>query len=270
MRTIFVTSTLLILFSIACVCNAGPMAEDDFKAVLRSIRGKHLCKVCIPGRGIRVRTFLEKRCVPNRRIVRCIKRAVFPKLYKVKVEEGLRCSCNNSPRKMRPRRTRKPRPTFIIPTTEVPQVPEVPEVPDATSPTPLPSMIPIPSVPKIPIVESPSSVPSSIPVMESASPSMIPVQVECDTMQRSGGRGTMMLEVNLGQTSGTFPLTYMMFGIPDALEVFYEGELIYTTGGPVTGTDTVEIEFNGSSPSVIVIITAPNASTAWRLLIGCP
>lgn len=79
-----------------------------------------------------------------------------------------------------------------------------------------------------------------------------------------------MLEVNLGKTSGKFSVTYMMFSIPDELEVFYEGELIFTTSGPVRGTDTVEIDFNGSESTVLIVVSAPNTSTVWRLLIGCP
>ncbi len=66
----------------------------------------------------------------------------------------------------------------------------------------------------------------------------------CPTTQRSGGQGVTTLNVGLKKTSYTFDVSYQMYTIPDKLELFYEGNVIFTTGGLVSGRRTVSVTFS--------------------------
>lgn len=92
----------------------------------------------------------------------------------------------------------------------------------------------------------------------------------CPTTQSSGGQGTTTLTVDVLANQGSFPVVYNMFGIPDQLEIFYEGSLVFTTGGLVSGSQSVGVSFGpGTSTFVQVVLTAPLDDTAWTLAVGC-
>jgi hypothetical protein len=92
----------------------------------------------------------------------------------------------------------------------------------------------------------------------------------CQTNASSGGQGAFTHVYDMGRDSGTFELTYQMFTIPDRLEVkSSSGTTLFTTGGLVSGSKTVQIPFSGGR-LVFVIVTAPTSGTAWDYTIGCP
>lgn len=92
----------------------------------------------------------------------------------------------------------------------------------------------------------------------------------CQTQQSSGGQGAFSNTYDLGRDSGTFQLTYEMYNIPDRLQVLSStGQVLYTTGGLVSGGNTVQIPFSGGR-IVYVVISAPTSGTAWDYTLGCP
>ena len=93
----------------------------------------------------------------------------------------------------------------------------------------------------------------------------------CPTTQESGGQGTTILTVDLLSSSGTFEVYYQMYTIKDALEIKYEGNTIFSTGGVVSGsaTTSVTLPAGGSSTLVEVTIDAPEAGTAWDVSVSC-
>ena len=92
----------------------------------------------------------------------------------------------------------------------------------------------------------------------------------CQTNASSGGQGAFTHVYDMGQESGTFELSYNMYSIPDRLEVKgSDGTSLFSTGGLVSGTDTVQVSFSGGR-MVYVIVTAPTDGTAWDYSIGCP
>ena len=94
---------------------------------------------------------------------------------------------------------------------------------------------------------------------------------DCENFVQSGGYGLTSSVINMGQTQGVAELTYSMYGIPDEIEVFYEGERIYWSEGLVSGTHTVSLEFGpGDSQTLMVVIRAPNSGTAWEFELECP
>lgn len=94
----------------------------------------------------------------------------------------------------------------------------------------------------------------------------------CNQTALSGGEGTTTTVHQLGITGPTsFQLTYDMVFQPDQLEVFYEGNLIYTTGGFVSGTNTVTVNVPvGTATTVTVTVSAPEPGTVWSYTVFCP
>jgi hypothetical protein len=92
----------------------------------------------------------------------------------------------------------------------------------------------------------------------------------CPTTQVSGGQGVTTRNVDLLVRSGTFTVTYNMYSIPDQLDISYEGETIYTTGGLVSGTGSQAVTYAGNSTTISVLLTAPNSGTAWEFSVQCP
>jgi hypothetical protein len=93
---------------------------------------------------------------------------------------------------------------------------------------------------------------------------------QCPSTQTSGGQGTTVLAINLLKASGTFPVSYEMYQIPDQLYITYEGTRIFDTGGLVSGSRKVNVTYSGSSTLILVTLFAPNSGTAWDISIGCP
>ena len=92
----------------------------------------------------------------------------------------------------------------------------------------------------------------------------------CRTQQSSGGQGTFTNSYDMGRDAGSFDLSYQMYNIPDRLDVRGStGQLLYSTGGLVSGGQTVSIPFSGGR-IVHVLISAPTSGTVWDYDIGCP
>jgi hypothetical protein len=53
--------------------------------------------------------------------------------------------------------------------------------------------------------------------------------VKSPTTQTSGGQGTTVLNIDMLQKSGKFPVQYQMYTIPDQLSIKYEGILMLDT-----------------------------------------
>jgi hypothetical protein len=93
---------------------------------------------------------------------------------------------------------------------------------------------------------------------------------KCPSTQQSGGQGLTVLNIDMLRPSGTFPVSYQMYGIPDSLSIEYEGNTIFNTDGLVSGSNSANVNFNGTSTIVQVTIDAPLSGTAWDVFVGCP
>ena len=92
---------------------------------------------------------------------------------------------------------------------------------------------------------------------------------KCPTTQTSGGQGTTVLNIDMLRKSGTFPVEYQMYTIPDQLSVEYEGLPLLDTG-LVSGYGSASVFFNGTSQKIKLTINAPFSGTAWDVFVGCP
>lgn len=96
---------------------------------------------------------------------------------------------------------------------------------------------------------------------------------KCSSTTTSGGQGTTVFEVDMKKTSGTFVLQYNMLGVPDKLEAWHEGALIFTTGGLVSGKRTIPVSYGSQSAKstiVTVQVSAPRGGTWWHVTLSCP
>lgn len=96
---------------------------------------------------------------------------------------------------------------------------------------------------------------------------------QCPAESFSGGQGFQSYAVNLKKKQGTFIFSYEMYQNPDQSDIYYEGSLIYSTGGLVSGSKTVPVKFGSAkSKSTIISINmiAPNAGTQWVFTVTCP
>ncbi|HYG67499.1 MAG TPA: hypothetical protein VD838_07555 [Anaeromyxobacteraceae bacterium] len=66
-------------------------------------------------------------------------------------------------------------------------------------------------------------------------------------------------------------ITYEMFGVPDRLDAYYNGVLVATTGGPVSGSGTLTFEYPALRRKKNLTITITGGSgTAWIYTVSCP
>lgn len=93
----------------------------------------------------------------------------------------------------------------------------------------------------------------------------------CQTELPSGTQGVFTEVHDLGRDSGTFPLTYRMYGVPTGLEVrSSSGTVLFSTGGLVSDeVATVNIPFSDGR-IVFIVLSAPNADSHWKYSVGCP
>ena len=95
--------------------------------------------------------------------------------------------------------------------------------------------------------------------------------VNCSGSAGSGGQGTNFTDVViLGSGAGTVNISYNMYSIPDQMDVYYNGNLVATTGGLVSGSSVLSFYYPGGSSSCTVRMYAPNSGTAWDYNVACP
>jgi len=93
----------------------------------------------------------------------------------------------------------------------------------------------------------------------------------CNSEARAGGDGITVFNVELGTNGGTFTAFYQMYRVPDSMVIEYEGNVIFTTGGLVSGSATIPVTYGpGTSTQITVTMTGSNSGTVWEARIDCP
>jgi subtilisin-like proprotein convertase family protein len=86
----------------------------------------------------------------------------------------------------------------------------------------------------------------------------------------SGGPAGATNVYDFKQTSGTIPISWEFYTVPDQMDVYYESNLIFTTG-LVSGSGTTNIPYGpGSSTQITVVMDATYhpPATLWTYTIG--
>jgi hypothetical protein len=96
--------------------------------------------------------------------------------------------------------------------------------------------------------------------------------ISCSGSTSSGGQGTNFTDVViLGSAAGVVNISYEMYDIPDQMDVYYNGNLVATTGGLVSYGGVLSFFYPGTGPSSCTVrMYAPNEGTAWDYSVACP
>ena len=120
------------------------------------------------------------------------------------------------------------------------------------------------------ILDSGSSIYNTLPGSGSTAPRQF-----CNQDTIAGGPGVTQTNHDLGRTGpNSFVLRYETYDIPDVIDVFYQGGLIFSTGyvgddmNEGTGSAVINVP-PGSETSVLVKVTGPGG-TDWNYTVGCP
>ena len=92
---------------------------------------------------------------------------------------------------------------------------------------------------------------------------------QCQQQQNSGRQGIFTNVYDVGKP-GSFPFRFNAFNIPDQFQVFADGDLLFDTGGKVSGQRTVTLTASCLSTIIRVVVTADLSGTAWNYTVGCP
>lgn len=87
---------------------------------------------------------------------------------------------------------------------------------------------------------------------------------------KSGGAGVTDTFIDMGSTAGKVGIRYQMYEIPDKLDVYQEGTLVATTGGPVTGDHWLYFQYDPSKGQKIQVRITGSGATSWSFLHTCP
>lgn len=95
----------------------------------------------------------------------------------------------------------------------------------------------------------------------------------CGGVTNSGGSGVTSTVHSLGPNPGTVTLLYEMYTAQDQADILYNGVVVATTGGPVSGSGTLTFEYAaeaGQPQTCTVRITGASSGTAWNYSLSCP
>ena len=92
----------------------------------------------------------------------------------------------------------------------------------------------------------------------------------CNLEQASGGQEGDRRTVQMGTNRGEIQIDYEMYGVPDRIQIIYEGRELLDTGF-ISGNSSVSVPFSGKSGRVDVIMTGNESSgTRWDYTLRCP
>lgn len=95
----------------------------------------------------------------------------------------------------------------------------------------------------------------------------------CDASVKSGGLGKTVTKHELGKNSGTVIVEYDMENIPDSIVIIYDGKVVASSSGLVSGSNSVSFEYKADNlkPSFCIVeLAAPQNGTSWSYLLNCP
>jgi hypothetical protein len=100
-----------------------------------------------------------------------------------------------------------------------------------------------------------------------------PPVAQCSKVQNAGGDQADTRSVPLGAVSGSFTLTYEMYGIKDRIRVLYDGRTLFDSGC-VGGGKTQLLPYSGVASFVTIQVepncTGTTSGTAWNYTVACP
>jgi hypothetical protein len=100
----------------------------------------------------------------------------------------------------------------------------------------------------------------------------IDIAVACDgSFSYTGAVGIFNLPISYGTEIGTCGISYEAFSIADKFEIYWDGNLVATTGTEVSGSGTITFEKTAATPTqATIVVTATTSDTNWEITGICP
>lgn len=93
----------------------------------------------------------------------------------------------------------------------------------------------------------------------------------CNQATSSGGHGVTTNTHFLGVDPGTVVVSYSMYNAPDEMSIVYNGEIIESTGGKVSGNGSLSFYFGGEAPyEYQIVVIGGQSGTLWDYVASCP
>lgn len=80
----------------------------------------------------------------------------------------------------------------------------------------------------------------------------------------AGGAGVTTNTYVVGATTGTVSMSYDMFSVPDQADIYYNGSLVASTTGPVSGTGSLSFHYPASPANSFDVVITGSSGTAWE------
>jgi hypothetical protein len=166
------------------------------------------------------------------------------------------------------------------PLPEPPRPPEPPpraepQAPPPPQPQPQPPPAPVPPPPPPPAPPPSPPTPPPQPERAQTPPEPPPNTQACDTETESGGQGVTTHEHFLGDRPGRVQIDYANRQQADHIRVYYRGQLIAETPGPVSGTGEIAFDWaprpgGPDAYTVQIVVIGPGRGTVWAYRLACP
>ena len=100
----------------------------------------------------------------------------------------------------------------------------------------------------------------------------IDIAVSCDeSFEYSGAEGIFSFPISFGTDTGICGISYDAFTIPDKFEIYWNGVLVATTSGSVSGLGTLTFNKTSAFPTqATIVVTATETGTEWNVSGICP
>ncbi|WP_068498930.1 hypothetical protein [Paenibacillus kribbensis] len=99
-----------------------------------------------------------------------------------------------------------------------------------------------------------------------------PDTIQCGEVNESGGGKLTEKNHEMGSEPGKVVIEYDMYTQADRMDVYYQNEVVATTGGLVSNTGKLEFDYkpvNGVT-TIKVVVSSNTESTSWKYLVKCP
>jgi hypothetical protein len=101
------------------------------------------------------------------------------------------------------------------------------------------------------------------------------IDVQPCASKKANGKNEVAIDYyELGEQSGIVSVPYEMYSAKDMMEVYYDGQLVGSTNGLVSGTGTISWNYTAKKGSptqfMVKLIPGPDPYTEWKYDLICP
>lgn len=100
-----------------------------------------------------------------------------------------------------------------------------------------------------------------------------PNTLQCGMTNDTGGGARTEKLHEMGNKAGNVIISYDMYGVADRMDVYYQNQLLATTGSEVRNSGTLQLNYSpvgGVTQLKVVMTSTSGNSSSWEYLVNCP